>query len=73
MLVKKVIYIEMLRNPTIGASIGEPRALIYTSRTAYISYARVYYLLTPLTLTIDRVTSCRLLEYIRFIAIAPIS
>jgi len=27
------------RNPTAGASIGEPRALVYTSRTAYVSYA----------------------------------
>ena len=62
----------MLRNPTVGASIEEPRALIYTSRTAYVSYARVYHLLTPSTLTIDRVTSCRLPEYIRFIAIAHV-
>ena len=34
----------LLRNPTVGASIGEPRALTYTSRIAYISYARVYHL-----------------------------
>ena len=26
------------QNPTAGASIGEPCALIYTSRTAYVSY-----------------------------------
>ena len=62
----------MSRNPTVGASIGEPRALIYTSRTAYISYARVYHLLTPSTLTIDRATSYRLPEYIRFVAITRI-
>src|SRR6266481_4889024 len=31
----------------------------------------VYYLPTPLILTIDRVTSCRLLEYIRLVAITP--
>ena len=31
------------RNPTAGASIGEPRALTYTSRTAYVSYAQVYH------------------------------
>ena len=29
----------MLRNPTAGASIGKPRALAYTSRIAYVSYA----------------------------------
>jgi hypothetical protein len=29
----------LLRNPTVGASIGEPRALTYTSRIAYVSYA----------------------------------
>jgi hypothetical protein len=29
----------VLWNPTIGASIGEPYALAYTSRTAYVSYA----------------------------------
>ena len=29
----------ILRNPTAGASIGEPCALAYTLRTAYISYA----------------------------------
>jgi hypothetical protein len=50
--------------PPQGASIEEPRALAYTSRIAYISYARVYHLLTPSTLTIDRVTSYRLLKYI---------
>ena len=27
------------RNPTAGASIGEPHALAYTSRTPYVSYA----------------------------------
>ena len=27
------------QNPTAGASIGEPRALAYTLRTAYVSYA----------------------------------
>jgi len=63
---------DLLRNPTAGASIGEPRALAYTSRIAYVSYARVYHLLTPSTLIIDRVTSCRLPEYIRFIAIARV-
>ena len=62
----------MSRNPTVGASIGEPRALAYTSRTAYVSYARVYHLLTPLTLMIDRVTSYRLPKYIRFVAIARV-
>ncbi len=31
--------LNMSRNPTAGASIGEPRALAYTSRTAYVSYA----------------------------------
>ena len=31
--------IKVSRNPTAGASIGEPRALAYTSRTAYVSYA----------------------------------
>jgi hypothetical protein len=59
------------RNRTTGASIGEPRALAYTSRIAYISYARVYHLLTPSTLTIDRVTSYRLLEYIHSAATIP--
>ena len=64
------MYIKALsRNPTVGASIGEPRALVYTLRTAYISYAWIYHLLTPLTLTIDRVTSYRLLECIRLAAI----
>ena len=62
----------MSRNPTAGASIGEPRALAYTSHTAYVSYARVYYPLTPLTLMINRVTFYRLPKYIRFIAIAPV-
>jgi len=32
----------------------------------------VYHLPTPLILTIDRATSCKLLEYIRSIAIAPV-
>ena len=31
----------------------------------------VYYLPTPLILMIDRATSCKLLKYIRFVAIAP--
>jgi hypothetical protein len=31
--------IDLSRNPTVGASIGEPRALAYTSRTAYVSHA----------------------------------
>ena len=62
----------MLWNLTIGASIGEPRAFVYTLRIAYVSYARVYYLLTPLTLMIDCATSYRLPEYIRFIAIARV-
>jgi len=62
----------MSRNPTVGASIGEPCALAYTLYIAYVSYARVYHLLTPLTLTIDRVMSCRLPEYIRFVAIARV-
>jgi len=61
----------VLQNPTAGASIGEPRALAYTSRTAYVSYAQVYHLLTPSTLTIDRVTSYRLLEHIRLAATVP--
>jgi hypothetical protein len=59
------------QNPTTGASIGEPHALAYTSCTAYISYARVYHLFTPLTLTIDCVTSCRLLKYIYSAATVP--
>jgi len=62
----------MSRNLTAGASIGEPHTLIYTSCTAYVSYARVYYLLTPSTLTIDRATSCRLPKYIRFVAVARV-
>ena len=33
----KVIILS--RNPTAGAFIGEPHALAYTSRTAYVSYA----------------------------------
>ena len=65
--------ISLLQNPTIGASIEEPRALTYTLRTAYISYAQVYHLLTPSTLTINRATSYRLLKYIHLIAIAPSS
>jgi hypothetical protein len=56
------------RSPTAGASIGEPRALAYTSRTAYVSYVRVYHLPTPSTLMIDRVMSCRLLKYIHLAA-----
>jgi hypothetical protein len=59
------------RTPPQGASIGEPRALAYTSRTAYISYARVYHLPTPSTLMIDRATSCRLLKYIYSAATIP--
>src|SRR5271169_7040600 len=70
-MVFKILPSRMLRNPTVGASIGEPRALAYTSRTAYVSYAQVYHLLTPSTLTIDRATSCRLLEYIRSAATVP--
>ena len=31
-----------------------------------------YHLLTPSTLTIDRATSCRLLEYIRSVATASV-
>ena len=31
-----------------------------------------YHLLTPSTLTIDRAMSCRLLEYIRSVATAPV-
>jgi hypothetical protein len=54
-----------------GVSIGEPRALAYTSRTAYVSYVRVYHLLMPLTLTINHVMSCRLLEYIYSAATVP--
>ena len=61
----------MSRNRTAGASIGEPRALVYTSRIAYVSYARVYHLFTPLTLIIDRVMSCRLLKYIYLAATVP--
>jgi hypothetical protein len=59
------------RNRTAGASIGGPCALVYTSRTAYVSYARVYHLLTPLTLMIDRAMSCRLLKYIYSAATIP--
>ena len=66
------IGVVVSRNPTVGASIGEPRALAYTSRTAYVSYARVYHLLTPSILMIDCATSCRLPEYIRFVAIARV-
>ena len=62
----------MSRNLTVGASIGEPCAFAYTLCIAYVSYARVYHLLIPLTLMIDRVTSCRLPEYIRFVAIARV-
>ena len=62
----------MSRNPTAGASIGEPCALAYTLCTAYVCYARVYHLLTSLTLMIDRAISCRLPKYIRFIAIARV-
>ena len=62
----------MLWNLTAGASIGEPRALAYTLYIAYVSYARVYYLLTPLTLIINRATSYRLPEYICFVAIARV-
>jgi hypothetical protein len=61
----------VLRNPTTGASIGEPRAFAYTSCIAYVSYTRVYHLFTPSTLTIDRVTSCRLLKYIHSAATIP--
>ena len=65
-------YIALLQNPTIEASIREPCTLIYTLCIAYVSYTQVYYLLTPLTLIINRVTSYRLLKYIRFIATARI-
>jgi hypothetical protein len=66
------LYIEFYHGtPPQGASIGEPRALVYTSRTAYVSYARVYHLLTPSTLTIDRATSYRLLKYIYLAATVP--
>ena len=35
----KIIFNQCVsQNPTAGASIGEPRALAYTSRTAYVSY-----------------------------------
>jgi len=61
----------VLRNPTAGASIGEPRALTYTSRIAYVSYAWVYHLLTPLTLTINCATSYRLLKYIYLATTIP--
>ena len=65
-------YIKLiLRNPTVGPSIGEPYTLIYTSRIAYVSYAQVYYLLTPLTLIINCVTSYRLLKYIRLATTIP--
>jgi hypothetical protein len=59
------------RNRTAGASIGGPRALVYTSRIAYISYMRVYHLLTPSTLIINCVTSYRLLKYIHSAATVP--
>ena len=42
--------------------------LAYSLRQPHV----VYYLLTPSTLTIDRATSCRLLEYIYFIATARV-
>ena len=32
-------FIYLLRNPTTGASIGEPCTLAYTLCTAYVSYA----------------------------------
>ena len=64
---KKVLW-----NLTVGVSIGEPYALIYTSRTAYVSYAWVYYPLMPSTLIIDCVTSCRLLKYICLKATTPV-
>jgi hypothetical protein len=69
-----IIYLlqpRLSRNRTAGASIGGPCALAYTSRTAYVSYMRVYHLLTPSTLTIDRVMFCRLLKYIHSAATIP--
>ena len=33
-----ILASKMSRNPTVGASIGEPRALAYTSSMAYVSY-----------------------------------
>ena len=39
-LISIYILIKLLsRNPTAGASIGEPHALAYTLHTAYVSYA----------------------------------
>jgi hypothetical protein len=65
----------------IGDSIGRYSGILIpgiggidrktASRIAYVSYAQVYYLLTPLTLIIDRVTSYRLLKYIRLAATIP--
>jgi hypothetical protein len=69
-----IIYLlqpRLSRNRTAGASIGGPCALAYTSRTAYVSYMRVYHLLIPSTLIINRVTSCRLLKYIYLAATIP--
>ena len=37
--IEKRLVTRLSRNPTAGASIGEPRALTYTLRTAYVSYA----------------------------------
>jgi hypothetical protein len=59
------------QNRTAGASIRGPCALAYTSHIAYVSYTRVYYLLTPLTLTINRVMSYKLLKYIYSAATVP--
>ena len=42
--------------------------LAYSLRQPHV----VYHLPTSLTLTIDRATSCRLFEYIRFIATTPV-
>jgi hypothetical protein len=62
---------QVSRNPTTRASIGEPRTLVYTLCIAYVSYARVYHLLMPLTLMIDHITSCRLRKYIHLVATVP--
>jgi hypothetical protein len=61
----------LLWNCTAGAFIGGPCALVYTLCIAYVSYVRVYHLFMPLTLIIDCVTFCRLLEYIYLAATIP--
>jgi hypothetical protein len=67
----RFVLTKCYRIPPQGAFIEESRTLVYTLYTAYISYIRVYYLFTPLTLTINRVMSCRLLKYIYLAATVP--